>query len=215
MPSLDSKSLGLALDEVRRASSNTTAHERELVRAWADGAGTSAPPGHWNAIAAGLIAERNLAEVAAAQTLSLLNIAMMDAGIACWRTKYTYWIARPNQLDPNIEPLIPVPNFPSYTSGHSAFSAAAARALEHIFPEEEELRRMAEQAALSRLYAGIHFGFDVKEGLLQGERIANAAIGHLEEPVLMGKSEARVTTNRAAGAVASRSGSGFAAADRR
>jgi PAP2 superfamily len=177
MPSLDSKSLGLALDEVRRASSNTTAHERELVRAWADGAGTSTPPGHWNAIAAGLIAERRLSELAAAQTLSLLNIALMDAGIACWRTKYTYWIARPNQLDPNIKPLIPVPNFPSFTSGHSAFSSAAAKALGYIFPERKVLlRKMAEQAALSRLYGGIHFGFDVKEGLLQGERIANAAI---------------------------------------
>jgi hypothetical protein len=177
MPSLDAKSLGLALDEVRRASSDATAHERELVRAWADGAGTSTPPGHWNAIAAGLIAERRLSELAAAQTLSLLNIALMDAGIACWRTKYTYWLARPNQLDPNIKPLIAAPNFPSFTSGHSAFSSAAAKALGHIFREEKVLlREMAEQAARSRLYGGIHFGFDVKEGLLQGERIANAAI---------------------------------------
>jgi hypothetical protein len=177
MPLLDSKSLELALDEVRRVSSNATAHERELIQAWADGEGTSTPPGHWNAIAAGLIVERRLLELAAAQTLSLLNIALMDAGIACWRTKYTYWIARPNQLDPNIKPLIPVPNFPSFTSGHSAFSSAAARVLGNIFSEEKGLlRRMAKQAALSRLYAGIHYGFDVKEGLLQGERIADAVI---------------------------------------
>jgi PAP2 superfamily len=177
MPFIDPKELDSELYEVRQASSNATAHERDLIRTWADGAGTSTPPGHWNAMAAGLIARRNLAEVAAAQTLSLLNIALMDAGIACWRTKYTYWIARPNQLDPKIRPLIPVPNFPSYTSGHSAFSAAAARVLGHIFPEEKDsLRRMAKQAALSRLYAGIHFGVDVKEGLLQGERIANATI---------------------------------------
>jgi PAP2 superfamily len=177
MPSLDSKSLELALDEVRRASSNAAANERELIRAWADGAGTSTPPGHWNAIAAGLIAERRLSELAAARTLSLLNLALMDAGIACWLTKYTHWIARPNQLDPNIKPLVPVPNFPSFTSGHAAFSSAAAKALGYIFPEEKVLlRKMAEQAALSRLYAGIHFGFDVKEGLLQGEQIANAAM---------------------------------------
>jgi PAP2 superfamily len=177
MPFLDPKALDSALDQVSRASRNATAHERELIHTWADGAGTATPPGHWNAIAAGLIAERRMGEMAAVQTLSLLNIAMMDAGIACWRTKYTYWIARPNQLDPSIKPLIPVPNFPSYTSGHSAFSAAAARALEHIFPEEKDsLRTMAQQAAISRLHAGIHFGFDVNEGLLQGERIANAAI---------------------------------------
>jgi hypothetical protein len=183
IPPLDPKALDWALDEVRRASSNPTTHERELIQIWADGAGTSTPPGHWNAIAAGLIAERSTAEIAAVQTLSLMNIALMDAGIACWRTKYTYWIARPNQLDPNIKPLIPVPNFPSYPSGHSAFSAAAARVLGHIFPEKKDsLRKMAEQAALSRLYAGIHFGFDVKNGLLQGDRIANAAIYRYGNP---------------------------------
>jgi membrane-associated phospholipid phosphatase len=177
MPSLDQKALDSALDEVRQATRNSTAREWELVDIWADGAGTSTPPGHWNAIAAGLIAEHRLAETDAARAFSLLNIALLDAGIACWRTKYTYWIARPNQLDPNIKPLIRVPNFPSYTSGHSAFSAAAAKALGHIFPKKKDvLRKMAEQAALSRLYAGIHFGFDINDGLLQGERIANAAI---------------------------------------
>jgi PAP2 superfamily len=176
-PSLDPNALDSALDEVRRASSNATAQERELVYTWADGAGTSTPPGHWNAIAAGLITESGLAEISTARTLALLNIALMDAGIACWRTKYTYWMVRPNQLDSKINPLIPVPNFPSYTSGHSAFSAAAAAVLGLIFPKKKDLlRRMAKQAGLSRLYAGIHFGFDVDDGLLQGERIANAAI---------------------------------------
>jgi PAP2 superfamily len=176
-PSLDPKALDSALDEVRRASSSATAQERELVYTWADGPGTSTPPGHWNSIAARLIAESGQAETSTARILSLMNIALMDAGIACWRTKYTYWMVRPNQLDPNIKPLIPVPNFPSYTSGHSAFSAAAAEVLGHIFPEKKDaLRRMAKQAGLSRLYAGIHFGFDIDEGLLQGERIANAAI---------------------------------------
>jgi membrane-associated phospholipid phosphatase len=102
---------------------------------------------------------------------------MMDSGIACWRTKYVYCLARPSQLDPTIKPLIPVPNFPSYTSGHSAFSAAAARVLGHIFPEEKaSLRMMAEQAGFSRLHAGIHFSFDVREGMLQGERVAKSPI---------------------------------------
>jgi hypothetical protein len=183
MPSLDPKALDSALDEVRRASRSATARDRELIHTWADGAGTPTPPGHWNAIAAALIAERRLGEMAAARVLSLMNIAVMDAGIACWRTKYTYWIGRPNQLDPKIEPLIQVPNFPSYTSGHSAFSAAAARTLTHFFPKERDsLRTLAEQAALSRLHAGIHFGFDVNDGLLQGASIANAAIDRYGRP---------------------------------
>jgi membrane-associated phospholipid phosphatase len=177
MPRLDSEALESALAEVRQASSNATAHQQELIQVWADGPGTYTPPGHWNAIAAGLIEERRPIEVDAARVLSLLNIAMMDSGIACWRTKYVYCLARPSQLDPTIKPLIPVPNFPSYTSGHSAFSAAAARVLGHIFPEEKaSLRMMAEQAGFSRLHAGIHFSFDVREGMLQGERVAKSPI---------------------------------------
>jgi PAP2 superfamily len=183
MPPLDAEALDSALAEVRRASSNATAHQRELIQAWADGPGTYTPPGHWNAIAAGLIEERRRTEVDAARVLSLCNIAMMDAGIACWRAKYTYWLARPSQLDSTINPLIPVPNFPSYTSGHSAFSAAAASVLEHMFPEEKaSLRMMAEQAAISRLHAGIHFSFDVREGMLQGKRIANSPIDWYGSP---------------------------------
>ena len=65
---------------------------------------------------------------------SLLNMSMHDAAVACWDAKFTYFNPRPSQLDPEIRTVIGVPNFPSYTSGHSTFSAAAAEVLSYLFP---------------------------------------------------------------------------------
>jgi len=69
--------------------------------------------------------------------LALMNTASMDAGICCWKAKYDYWYPRPIQADPTIKTAFPTPNFPSYTSGHSDFSAAAGGVLSYIFPKEK------------------------------------------------------------------------------
>jgi membrane-associated phospholipid phosphatase len=72
---------------------------------------------------------------------------------------------------------VPLPNFPSYTSGHAAFSGAASEVLGDVFPEERTvLRAMAEEAAMSRVYAGIHYRFDSERGLAQGRAIARLAV---------------------------------------
>jgi membrane-associated phospholipid phosphatase len=79
-------------------------------------------------------------------------------------------------MDPEIKPNIAVPNFPSYTSGHAIFSGAAAEVLSHLFPDQaENVWKLAEEAAMSRVYAGIHFGFDSDEGLEIGHRIGHLA----------------------------------------
>jgi membrane-associated phospholipid phosphatase len=171
-PTIESPSFRLALAEVKTLARQLDTEQWELVLHWADGAGTPTPPGHWNEIAAELIVNHGLSERSAARTFALLNIALFDAGIACWMTKYTYWLARPNQMDPEIKPNIAVPNFPSYTSGHATFSAAAAEVLSHLFPGQAKgVWELAEEAAMSRVYAGIHFEFDSDEGVEIGHRI--------------------------------------------
>ena len=70
----------------------------------------------------------------AARAFALLNMAMHDAAVGCWDAKYSYFNPRPSQLDPGIKTVIGLPNFPSYTSGHSTFSAAAAEVLSYLFP---------------------------------------------------------------------------------
>ena len=73
----------------------------------------------------------------AARVLALTSVAMADGFICCWDAKYTYWTERPITADPTLDVLIPTPPFPSYTSGHSTISTAAATVLGHLFPEDE------------------------------------------------------------------------------
>jgi membrane-associated phospholipid phosphatase len=75
-----------------------------------------------------------MSEVRAARAFALLNMAMHDAAVACWRVKYKHFNPRPSQLDPSIRTSIGLPNFPAYPSGHSTFSAAAAGVLGYLFP---------------------------------------------------------------------------------
>jgi hypothetical protein len=154
-----------------------TREQMRIVQFWADGVGTYTPPGHWNAIAAEDFLTKNFSEVRWARNMALLNMAEMDAGISCWDIKYYYFNPRPTQIDPRIKTLTGVPNFPSYVSGHSMFSAAAATILGHIIPERADAyNAMAQEAANSRVYAGIHYMIDCTTGLTVGKNVGNYAV---------------------------------------
>jgi hypothetical protein len=113
-----------------------------------------------------------MSEVRAARSYALLNMAMHDAAVACWRIKFRYFNPRPAQLDPSIRTLIGLPNFPAYPSGHSTFSAASAAVLTYLFPEGgPSFHTMADEAGISRLYGGIHYRSDIERGKEHGERI--------------------------------------------
>ncbi len=108
----------------------------------------------------------------AARAFALLNMALHDAAVGCWDAKFTYFNPRPSQLDPSIRTVIGLPNFPSYTSGHSTFSAAAAVVLSYLFPSgAASFDAMRDEAALSRLYGGIHYRSDIEVGKTHGARI--------------------------------------------
>lgn len=162
-----------ALAEVRFLSDHRTAEQLAIAEKWGAGPGTVTPPGLWNEIAAREIRRRRLSLIDSAQVLYLLNAAMFDAGVVAWAFKYSYWFIRPFQADPLITTPIGRPNFPSYTSGHSTFSAAAATILAQFFPcEEEKFWNLANEAGMSRLFGGIHFSFDNVVGLNAGNKLA-------------------------------------------
>lgn len=166
-----------ALSEVRHISDTRTESQTRIAQKWADGSGTATPPGHWNQIACDLINSTYLSELRSARALALMNMAMMDAGICCWDTKYYYCLMRPWQADPKIKTAVGKPNFPAYTSGHSAFSASAAEVLGYIFPnEKDQLLLMAEEAGISRLYGGIHYRFDIDKGQEGGKAAGRMAV---------------------------------------
>jgi membrane-associated phospholipid phosphatase len=112
-----------------------------------------------------------------ARTFALLNMAMHDAAVSCWDTKFAYFNPRPSQLDPDIRTVIGLPNFPSYISGHSTYSAAAADVLSYIFPSAAAtFDAMKEEAAISRLYAGIHYRSDIDVGKSVGRRVGDYTV---------------------------------------
>jgi membrane-associated phospholipid phosphatase len=176
-PAFGSAQFLAELAEVKRVSANPTPSQQAVALFWADGAGTVTPPGHWFQIASSLIGRDGLSTSVAARILGLLGATVSDAAIACWDTKYAYWSLRPNQADPTIVTLVPTPPFPSYTSGHSTFSGASSEVLAYFFPQDAaRLRYLAEEAALSRLYAGIHYRSDNETGKQVGRSLGGLAV---------------------------------------
>lgn len=176
-PSTSSEQMKKELAEVYSYTNNPKREHIAIVHFWADGIATSTPPGHWNEIAAADFLKKNFSEVRWARNLALLNMAEFDAAVVTWDTKMFYFNPRPSQLDPRIKTLTGLPNFPSYISGHSTFSGAAATILGHIIPERKAAyEAMAQEAAMSRLYGGIHYRADCEVGLSVGKNVGNYAV---------------------------------------
>jgi hypothetical protein len=217
-PALSSADYAAAFNQVKSLgsvnSTTRTPQQTQIAKFWADGAGTVTPPGHWNEIAQHLSVQHGLSLVDDARLFALLDISEADAAISCWDAKYTYNFWRPvtaiqkadtdgNPLttpDPAWTPLLVTPNFPSYTSGHSTFSAAAAVVLSGVFGANttfttssdglpnaafsfNSFDEAANQAALSRVYAGIHFMFDSQDGLTEGQALGNYVVNGFLKPV--------------------------------
>lgn len=176
-PSTKSEAFKKELDEVLFYSKNPSRERIRMVHFWGDGVGTSTPPGHWNAIAAEHMVPLKLSEVRWARNLALLNMSLMDAAIVCWDAKFTYFNPRPSQVNPEIKTLTGLPNFPSYVSGHSTFSGAAATILGYLIPGKATLfNEMALEASYSRLYGAIHYRSDCEVGLEMGKKVGSYAI---------------------------------------
>jgi hypothetical protein len=192
---------------VYHTSQTLTAEQQTIVRYWADNMGaTGTPAGHWMAIMGQLARQDGLSLMAAAEGFARVGIAVADAFIGCWQIKFTDNLLRPvtyiqHLIDPAWLPLIGTPNFPKYTSGHSVQSAAAAAVLTAMFgirsftdtlhldhglaPSLEprtfrSLEEAAEEAAMSRVYGGIHYLFGSSYGGLQGRCIGQVILDRLQ-----------------------------------
>ncbi len=196
-------------------STARTADQTQIALFWADGGGTATPPGHWHAIAEGISAAQKLSLVQNARLFALLGIAVADAGIVAWDAKYHYNLWRPitairnadtdgnptTDPDTTWTPLITTPNFPSYISGHSTFSSAAARLLGLFFGSDTfnfsttsdglpgvqrsftSFSQAAAEAGQSRIYGGIHWQYDNTAGLAAGRAIAEQVFFNVLTPV--------------------------------
>jgi len=175
-PAFGSAAFLTALEEVRRFSDTRTPEQLQIAQRWALTTG-SLVAGFWNEEASKLIERFHLNERRAAHALALMDMAAMDATIACYDAKYTYWLIRPYRADQAISTPIGRPNHPSYPSSHACNSGASAYVLGGLFPSESHrLAAMADEAGESRLYAGIHYRFDKNAGLRIGHDVATLAL---------------------------------------
>lgn len=182
--------------EVRRG---LTDEQKLAARFWSDDPMLSpTPPGHWVSIASQVLDAEGAGIERRVEVMAVLSAALADAFIGCWHEKFQWNTIRPvtyikAHLDPAFEPLLITPPFPEYPSGHSVQSAAAAEVLTRFFGEpyaftdathEDDglparefpsFRAAAAEAAMSRLYGGIHFRAAVERGLDQGECIGGFA----------------------------------------
>jgi len=209
-PSLDSQQYAEDYTEVKElgaaVGSTRTEEQTEIALFWADGAGTETPPGHWNSIAQIIADGRGNTLEQNARLFALLNIAMADAAICSWDAKYEFHFWRPVTAIAFVEPelnwmsFIVTPPFPDYTSGHSTFSAAAATVLPLFFGTEDlpfttgsdflpgvfrsfsTCFDAAQEAALSRIYGGIHFRSASEDGLQAGISIGEWTDSHYLQP---------------------------------
>lgn len=163
------------INELKDIQKNQTREQARIANYWADGAGSYTPPAHWHRIAADAGVKAKYSEVRMARILALVGTAEMDAGIACWETKYYYYTPRPQQF--GLKTSVGLPNFPSYTSGHSTFSSAGASVLGYIFPDQAAtFTAYAQEASNSRVYGLIHYRVDCEMGLVHGKKIGEFAI---------------------------------------
>lgn len=150
-PPLESTEWADAFNEIEtigaKDSSTRTAEQTTIARFWSDFSATETPPGHWNSIACTLVAQRKMSLVESARLFATLNMALTDAGIACWDAKYRYNFWRPataivranedgnarTESRPEWQALLNTPPHPEYPSGHSTFSGAAAAVLSSVF----------------------------------------------------------------------------------
>jgi hypothetical protein len=161
------------------------------------------PPGHWLNIV-GIAAKKAKADFnTTVAAYALTSIAFFDAFIRGWEEKYTSNYIRPETVinkyvNQDWRPYIQTPPFPSYVSGHATNSSAAAEAMTSMFGDQlsftdtsllefgiksrvvKSFRDAAAEAAMSRLYGGIHYRFDNEQGLIAGKKIGEMIVQRLK-----------------------------------
>lgn len=180
----------IEMTEVYETCTNLSPEQLNIAKFWSDGAKTITPPGHWISILNQLTTENEWTLDITCEAYAKLGVAVGESFISCWRAKYIHNFIRPIsaiQVVYDNDWLSPIttPPFPEYPSGHSTQSFAAAQVLTDLFghlPFEDHTHdgsglasrsfssffAAAEEAAISRLYGGIHFRSAIDDGEVQG-----------------------------------------------
>lgn len=160
------------------------------------------PGGHWMGITKIATEKAGSSYDQAVEAYMHVTVALFDGFISCWDTKWKTLVVRPETLihqyiDEAWRPKLQTPPFPEYTSGHSVISTAAALALTKIYGDEfdfvdtteekfgiparsfSSFVQASQEAAISRLYGGIHYRMAIEQGMIQGRAVGEYVTTHL------------------------------------
>ncbi len=160
------------------------------------------PGGHWIGITGTVCRKANADFIRSAETYAWVSVALFDGFISCWDEKYRSSLIRPETvinetIDEDWVPLLQTPPFPEYTSGHSVISSSAATALTHLYGDQfaftdstevefglpvrsfESFFDASNEAAISRLYGGIHYMPAIENGVKQGKQVGSFIVGNM------------------------------------
>jgi hypothetical protein len=182
----------LEAQEVYQTVNQLDAEQIEIAQFWSDDPGATATPGgHSISILTQVLRQEHAGLALTAEAYARMGIALTDAFVGCWNIKYQYNLVRPvtyiqKLWDSEWMPILNTPPFPEYPSGHSVQSGAAAAVLTALFGDQyafvdhthqdrgfaprsfNSFNEFAQEAAISRLYGGIHYRMAIEQGIEQG-----------------------------------------------
>lgn len=191
---------------VYNAVKNGTPEQKIIAKFWSDDPGEPGTPGGHSMSIATIVLQKEGADLGkSAEVYAKMGMGISDAFVSCWKCKYVHNYMRPisyirMKIDPNFVSLLNTPPFPEYPSGHSVQSGTAAKILTDVFGTNylfidkthqsrtdidgtprpyRSFLEFASEAAISRLYGGIHYAEAIDNGIVQGTKVG-AAIGKLQ-----------------------------------
>jgi hypothetical protein len=161
------------------------------------------PPGHWMGITKIASRKSGADLIRTAEAYAYVGLTTADAFISTWEEKYRSNLVRPetvinDEIDPRWRPLLQTPPFPEYPSGHSVVSTATGEVLTALFGDDfaydddtevpfglpvrsfRSFRAAAEEAAISRLYGGIHYRMGIEHGVKQGRELGRNVVARVQ-----------------------------------
>jgi membrane-associated phospholipid phosphatase len=161
------------LDELARLAASRDRAALDRVAYW----DTGSPSYRWSEIAVAEHLKGGSLWQIAARDLTLMHIAIYDAMVAAWDSKYAYKRPHPSAIRTSLVTVVPNPPSPSYPAEHAVAAGAASEVLAYIYPARAAVfRQLADEAAASRMMAGVNTRSDVDEGLALGRKVAALVI---------------------------------------
>jgi PAP2 superfamily len=171
----DAQATATELQELRRLAGRRDPATLERIRAW----DFRSPPHRWNELLIDIAVAEPIRGAASIRAFALLNIAIHDALVAAWDSKYAHDRRRPTDVDPQFTAAVAVPRTPSYPCEHAVAAGAAATVIAHVAPKSaQRAAAAAEEAARSRVEAGAVFPSDARAGLELGRAVAARVLEH-------------------------------------